>query len=112
MSVRETSKKAYKEINADGTKISQHDVILMTLNTHQSEYKHYGMSLREISWMSHIEINAVSGRVNELKKSNKVYEVNKRKCTMSGRTVTPVSSISKDEFELFNNPDDGSWKGR
>ena len=112
MSVRETSKKAYKEINADGTKISQHDVILMTLNTHQSKYKHYGMSLREISWLSHIEINAVSGRVNELKKSNKVYEVNKRKCTMSGRTVTPVSSISADEFKSFNNPDDGSWKGR
>ena len=109
---RTTSRMAYKEINENGTAISQRQIILDMVNNISNVDKIFGLSLKEISRRTGFEINAVSGRVNELKKSNKVYEVNKRKCTMSGRTVTPVSSISEDEFKSFNNPDDGSWKGR
>ena len=112
MSVRNTSKKAYKEINEDGTDYSQYDHIMIIVNSLQSNYKGWGMSLREISKFSGIEINAVSGRVNELKKQKKLHEMPRRKCSITKRLITPVSSVTEDEWRVLNNPDDGSWKGR
>lgn len=47
-------------------------------------------SLREIAAMTRLQINAVSGRVNELKKLGLLVEGPTRRCTVTGSTITPV----------------------
>jgi len=76
----------YYEIVEDGTVGRQAQKILDLL------FKSNPLSLREIKDKTEIEINAVSGRVNDLKKRGKVIECNKRKCSISGRMITPVST--------------------
>ena len=51
------------------------------------------MSLREISAMTGFEINAVSGRVNTLKKEGRVLEGTRRKCFLTNRLITPIMSL-------------------
>ena len=53
--------------------------------------KSFGFSLKEISRQTGFEINAVSGRVNELKKDDLVKECTKRRCRITGRLITPVT---------------------
>ena len=48
------------------------------------------MSLQEICNKTGFAINAVSGRVNDLKKDGKLQTVEKRKCTITNRLVAPV----------------------
>ena len=88
---RITSRKAYKEINEDGTVRSQKDMILFTINMIPESDKDFGLTLKEIARQTRIEINAVSGRVNDLKKDGSVEECTKRKCRITGRLVTPVT---------------------
>ena len=76
----------YYEIVEDGTVGRQAQKILDLL------FKSSPLSLREIKEKTEIEINAVSGRVNDLKHMGKVIECNKRKCSISGRMITPVST--------------------
>jgi predicted ArsR family transcriptional regulator len=76
----------YYEIVEDGTVGRQAQKILDLL------FKSSPLSLREIKDKTEIEINAVSGRVNDLKKRGKVIECNKRPCSISGRMITPVST--------------------
>lgn len=87
MSVQTTSKIAYKDISEDGTTGNQSRRILDVVNTG-------GSSLREISKRTGIDINAVSGRVNELKKKGVLFPALRRKCSITGRLVTPVSPVS------------------
>ncbi len=47
-------------------------------------------SLRELAKATGYEINAVSGRVNELKTLGYLEECPPRSCSVSGRTITPV----------------------
>jgi len=75
----------YKEIVKDGTVGKQAQKILNLL------FKSSPLSLREIKDKTEIEINAVSGRVNDLKKTGNVVECNRRKCSISGRLITPVT---------------------
>ena len=58
--------------------------------------KSYGMTLKEISRKANLEINAVSGRVNDLKKEGLLSECSKRKCSITNRTVTPVTIGNSD----------------
>ena len=90
MSVTETSKKAYKEITDEGIRKTQLDSILEVIDKNQSRYSDCAMSLREIKQNCKYDINAISGRVNELKKLHKVYRVTKRKCTITNRLISPV----------------------
>ena len=80
-----TSKIAYKEINKEGTMKTQRDKIL------------YGISLREISSLTGFDINAVSGRVNGLKKDGFLKTVEKRKCSVTKRLISPVIPINSDD---------------
>jgi DNA-binding MarR family transcriptional regulator len=89
--IRTTSRKAYKEINKDGTTRSQKDMILFAISMIPDSDKDFGLTLKEIVRQTSIEINAVSGRVNELKKEELIEECNKRKCRITGRLVTPVT---------------------
>ena len=88
---RTTSRMAYKKINEDGTAKSQTKIILDLVNALSNVDKSFGLSLREIARQTGLEINAVSGRVNELKKDDLVKECTKRRCRITGRLITPVT---------------------
>jgi hypothetical protein len=87
MSVTTTSRIAYKDINESGVSKNQKDTIYDIVNNNNTGK---GMSLKEISALSGIEINAVSGRVNDLKKDNRLETTAKRKCSITNRLINPV----------------------
>lgn len=87
MTVATTSRIAYKDINESGVSKNQKDKIYDIVNKDNTEK---GMSLREISAFTGIEINAVSGRVNDLKKDNRLETTTKRKCSITNRLISPV----------------------
>ena len=88
--IRDTSKLAYREIQEDGTSTNQKDTILRAVEMN-------GSSLKEISEVTGIEINAVSGRVNDLKKEGRLEHTAKRKCSITGRLITPVTKVHKNQ---------------
>jgi len=85
MTVRLTSRIAYKDITESGNANTQRRIICEIIWAEGE-----AMSLREISKATGYDINAVSGRVNDLKKSNMLHEHNKRKCSITDRLITPV----------------------
>ena len=87
--ITETSKLAYKQLNEEGIGDTQKSKILYVVREH---YKNSdkGLSLREISNLTNFEINAVSGRVNDLKKDGLLETTDKRKCSYTKRLVSPV----------------------
>ena len=89
--IRNTSRHAYRRINADGTLRSQKDIIFSAINMIPTIDKDFGITLKELARQTGFEINAVAGRVNELKKEEFIKECNKRKCRITGRLVTPVT---------------------
>ena len=89
MSVTTTSKLAYKQINDEGKSTLQ-QVIIFDAVERYGQLKDNGMSLREIEQITGIDINAVSGRVNDLKKGGHLKTIEKRKCTVTNRLISPV----------------------
>ena len=83
---RITSKKAYNELKQSGGHKNQKDAIVYTLGKYPN-----GLSLREICKETGFDINAVSGRVNDLKKSSVLEEMEKRKCSITNRLIIPVA---------------------
>ena len=92
--VRESSRAAYSELRDTGRLGRQQQTILDQIKPGRD------YSLRELSRLTHLEINAVSGRVNDLKKLNLLVEGEKRACTVTGKTITPVKLPAK-QGELF-----------
>ncbi len=86
--MRETSKIAYAQLKDIGGKQTQEERIVEILRD-----KGMSMSLREISALTGYEINAVSGRVNTLKKEGRVLEGTRRKCFITNRLITPVIAL-------------------
>ena len=86
--MRTTSKIAYDQLKTGGGKQTQEERIVEILRE-----KQMGMSRREISAMTGFEINAVSGRVNTLKKEGRVLEGTRRKCFITNRLITPVIAL-------------------
>ena len=86
--MRTTSKIAYDQLKTGGGKQTQEERIVEILREKGSS-----MSLREISAMTGFEINAVSGRVNTLKKQGIVLEGTRRKCFLTNRLITPIMSL-------------------
>ena len=86
--MRETSKMAYDQLKDSGGKQTQEERIVEILRD-----KGMSMSLREISALTGYEINAVSGRVNTLKKEGRVLEGTRRKCFITNRLITPVIAL-------------------
>ena len=89
--IRTTSKMAYKEISENGTLRSQKDIIFSIINDTTKDDKDFGITLKELSRQTGFEINAVAGRVNELKKDSYIEECSKRRCRITGRLVIPVT---------------------
>ena len=87
MTARNTSRTSFNDLINSGNSTTQIEQILAVL---KSEPKIKDLTLKEISRMTGIEINAVSGRVNFMKKQGLVTEQCKRPCRISGRTVTPI----------------------
>tara|TARA_Y100001972_G_C7600697_1_gene301018 strand:- start:559 stop:828 length:270 start_codon:yes stop_codon:yes gene_type:complete len=86
--VRTTSIIAYNELKGSGKQPKQKDIILDVLKKSVSP-----LSLQEICNKTGFAINAVSGRVNDLKKANQVVEAEKRKCSVTCKTITPVRAL-------------------
>ena len=94
--VRNTSIHAYYDHLSSGKLGDQGRQIMLALHQHNRDW-----SLQEISQLTGIAINAVSGRVNGLKAKGYLIECPKRKCSVTGRTVTPVKinmGCSADEY--------------
>ena len=87
MTARNTSRTSFNDLINSGNARTQVEQILAVL---KSEPKIKDLTLKEISRMTGLEINAVSGRVNQMKKQGLVTEQCKRTCRISGRTVTPI----------------------
>ena len=92
--VRDSSIIAYHSITNTGILGSQQTQILSLLgdNRHDptSTSKLWNFTRKEIAKILDLEINAVSGRVNELIKKNLVTEDPVRLCSITRRKVTPV----------------------
>jgi len=83
--VKETSIIAYREINKTGKPLSQKERILNSM----ADLANY--SLRELKRkVGGIEMPSICARVNSLKKEGKVLETKRRKCSISGKLITPV----------------------
>ena len=82
--VRSTSKEAYAELKDEGTLGKQEESIIAVMK------QGWNYSLQEISQLTGIAINAVSGRVNGLKKKGFLVECEKRQCSVTGKNITPV----------------------
>ena len=82
-----TSKQAYKDIVNSGTTLTQQQMILSILDAVERP-----LSGRELMAGTGLEINAISGRVNDLKKAGKVIECSRRKCSVSKTMITPVTT--------------------
>ena len=86
--MRNTSIIAYKDLKATKKYLTQKQIILNTLRDNKEP-----MSLQEICDRTNFQINAVSGRVNDLKKANQVVEAPTRKCTITRKTITPGRAL-------------------
>ena len=87
---RMTSTLAYYELKNSGKRDTQVGQILNCLKDQEFSTD---LTLKEISRLTGLEINAVSGRVNGMKKDGLVSEAPKRKCRVTGRWVTPVERL-------------------
>ena len=86
--VRNTSIIAFNGLKATNKHRTQKQIILDTLRENKTH-----MSLQEICDRTNMQINSVSGRVNDLKKANQVVEDPTRKCTITRKTITPVRAL-------------------
>ena len=90
-SIRKTSKAAYEHNRESGITGSQKKALHSLVDKMTNGRRGRGVTLKELSRESGLEINAVSGRINDLKKEGMIAECNKRKCTITNRTVIPVT---------------------
>ena len=86
--MKDTSLMAYDELKTSGKQPKQKDIILNVLKGCDK-----ALSLQEICNKTGMAINAVSGRVNDLKRANQVVEATKRKCSVTCKTITPVKAL-------------------
>ena len=96
---RTTSRLSYNELKHSGGHKNQKDIIVETLEQYPN-----GLSLREICEKTGFDINAVSGRVNDLKKKYILEEIEKRKCSITNRLINAVAiktSFDGDQGSLF-----------
>lgn len=94
---RITSKLAYNDLKYSGQHRNQKDTISDLLI-----YYPQGLSLREICEKTGYDINAVSGRVNDLKKMDVLEELSKRKCSITKRTIIPVTIKNSQPGDQLN----------
>ena len=94
--IRKTSKTANEINKGSGITGSQKKALYDLVDRMTRSNRSHGITLKEISRESGLEINAVSGRINDLKKEGMIAECQKRKCSITNRTVMPVTVGSGD----------------
>lgn len=82
--VAQTSIDAYRAVKKDGTVSARQAQILAAV------YPGLDYSLQELVDITHLPVNVVSARCNELRKAGLLELAEKRPCSVSGRTVNPV----------------------
>jgi len=82
--MQSTSIQAYNEIKCDGTLQRQEKKIIDRME------RGVNYSLQELSEITGIQINAISGRCNGLKKKGVLECSEKRKCNITNRTIKPL----------------------
>lgn len=92
MTARATSLEAYSDLRSTGKLGNQAHRIVGYVASHGPD-----CSLQEISRGTGLPINAVSGRVNDCKKAGVLFEKQRRKCHITGRSVIPVSARREPE---------------
>ena len=108
--MQETSKIAYKQIIEEGTINNQKEHIVMYVHDFAQDIgTTKGLSLREICKGTGIDINAVSGRVNDLKKEGVLVTIEKRNCSITGRLIMPVM-LNKQLKPKWSNEVQQLWK--
>ena len=85
MTVRSSSLDAFYELIETEEMSKQENIICNVFVSYNVP-----MSLREIQSRCQLDINAISGRVNGLKKRNILKEYEKRRCSITGRLIIPV----------------------
>jgi len=99
-----TSKLAYKKLNESGKSTTQKEVIMDVVESYcnMEHYDGKGISNNEIEVLTGYKINAVSGRVNDLKKDGRLKTIDKRKCTINTKSlISPVEPVGKED--VFKN---------
>ena len=89
--IRKTSKDAHNQNKNSGITRSQKKTLYDLVDRLTKNNRSFGITLKEISRESGLEINAVSGRINDLKKEGMIAECSKRKCSITNRNVVPVT---------------------
>ena len=84
MSIRDSSRAAYRDLKDSGKLGNQCQKILQSMKA-GSDY-----SLQEISRITGIAINAISGRCHSMKKLGVLIEAPTRRCSITGKTIHPV----------------------
>jgi len=87
--VRSSSHESYASLRGEGQLANQEEAILHVIKPS------WNYSLKELSNLTGIAINAVSGRVNGLKKKGRLVECDRRPCSLTGRKIIPVMIPSR-----------------
>lgn len=92
MSAVQTRNDAYFAHRDSGRLNKQQQKIMDRIAASNRKYGPHNFSLREIAAITELDINVVSGRVNELKNlvPPRLVEDLKRPCRVTGSTITPV----------------------
>lgn len=90
MSAVQTRNANYFDHRDSGRLNNQQQVIMDRIAASNRQHGPHNFSLREISKITGLDINVVSGRVHELKDLGRLVEDAKRPCRVTGKTITPV----------------------
>ena len=101
MTIATTSKLAFDDIKNSGKDISQKQMILEALQSVGEP-----LSGRELMKLTGIEINAMSARINALKKADLVMPCARRKCSVTNTLITPVTISVDCECSSYGNGSD------
>ena len=93
--VSSTSIAAYLDMQSGGKLGHQHEVILSAIKP-DSDY-----SLQELSKLTNLPINCVSGRCNELRIARRLEIGRKRKCSITNITINAVRLPVRGQIGLF-----------
>ena len=105
MTTATTSKLAYDDLKNSGKDISQKEKILGALEAVDAP-----LSGRELMQLTGLEINAISGRLNDLKKTSDVIECPRRYCSVTNKLITPVEiNIDSEYFSSYFNVSHLKW---
>lgn len=95
MTIRTTSRDAYNDLR-DGPVLGHQAQMIQAWVREQG----HECSLQEISQGTGIAINAVSGRVNDCKKTGALIEREHRPCRVTGRRIIPVDVPRRVQMDL------------